>query len=459
MESIKSLGVLAGIAGVSCFNQVSAINPDTQAPPNIVVITVHDLGQHLGCYGITSVQSPNLDKLASKGIMFKNFYSTSAVSSPGRGSLLTGRYPQSNGLMGLTHAPWWWKLNSNEIHIAELLKNNGYKTTLIGLTHVGEPVRLGFEKHLSPKNNPEETVLETANIFNTARKTDKPVFLKIGFTEVHSPYKHGTDSAKGIFVPGYLMATSEIRQEFAKYQGDIKFMDECVGKILNAIEKSELADNTIIIFTSDHGIGFPGAKWTARKAGIEVPFIIYRPNSIFSGGKIFYEIMSNVDVLPTLLEYAGFSIPDNIEGVSFNKFIAGELKVSPRRSSFAQYTADMKRDNQSRTVISGKYQLIRYFDAGRSVGYPLNISPSRFAAHIERENTTGSRPYFQLYNIEDDPFELADIGADKANAEIVVKLSKELMGWMKSVNDPLLSGPIATPYYEKAMEDFNGTVH
>jgi N-sulfoglucosamine sulfohydrolase len=459
MNPLKSLGILAGITGITGFNSAGGINPTAKSLPNIILITVHDLGQHLGCYGIPTVQSPNLDNLSHRGIMFNNFYSTSAVSSPGRGSLLTGRYPQSNGLMGLLHAPWWWQLNDNEKHIAQLLKDLGYSTTLIGLTHVGEPVRLGFERHLSVANKPEETVREAVNIFQKTGRKDNPFFLKIGFTEVHDPYKHGTDSVKGVFIPGYLMRTSEIHDEFAKFQGDIKFMDDCVGKILDAIDESDVADNTIIIFSSDHGIGFPGAKWTARKAGIAVPLIIYQPHSIFSGGKVFNDIMSNVDVLPTLFEYIGFTIPDNIQGVSFKKFIAGETKIPPRKSAYAQYTPDMKRDNQSRTVISGKYQLIRYFDAGRTVDYPLNINPERFAAHVEREKTTGTRPFFQLYNIEDDPFELKNLGESPEYSETIKELSKELMIWMESVNDPLLKGPLSTPYYEKSMKEFKNTVH
>jgi arylsulfatase A-like enzyme len=454
MNQIKSLGVLAGITGISFFNPAYPTDLIKQTPPNIVIITCHDLGQHLGCYGIETVNTPNLDKLASQGIMFRNFYSTSAVRSPGRGSLFTGRYPQSNGLMGLTHAPWWWKLNDDEQHIAQLLKSKDYNTTLIGFTHVGEPGRLGFEQHLSTKNNAKTTVSEAISFFNKSSNDDKPFFLKIGFTEVHDPYKQEADSSKGINIPSFLAGTSEIRSELAKFQGEIKFMDDCVGKIFDAIAESEVTKNVIIIFTSDHGIGFPGAKWTTRKAGTEVPFIIYQPNSIFSGGKVFNESMSNVDVLPTLFEYAGFSIPDNIEGVSFKKIFSGETNVPPRKSVFAQFTPDMKRDYQSRTVISGKYQLIRYFDAGRTVAYPLAISPSRFSAHIEREKTTGARPFFELYDIENDPFELVNLGDKRENVEIVTELSKELLQWMKAVNDPLLKGPIATPYYEKSMEDF-----
>lgn len=421
---------------------------------NILIIIVHDLGQHLGCYGVREVSSPNLDSLAAKGILFKNYYSTSAVCSPSRGSLFTGRYPQSNGLMGLTHSPWWWKLNDNEKNIADLIKTKGYHSNLIGLTHIGESDHLGFDLHLSTKNKAEETVEEAVSFFQNAKATDKPFYLEIGFTEVHSPYLRGADSTKGIFIPGYLQNTTEIRDEFARFQYDINFMDKCVGKIIKAVEKSEVANNTVIVFTSDHGIGFPGAKWTVRKAGINVPLIIYQPNSIFTGGKVFGEIMSNVDVLPTLLEYTGFLIPDNLEGVSYKKFIAGEIQTSPRNVAFAQYTPDMKRDNQSRTIISGKYQLIRYFDAGRTVAYPLNISISKFWAHIEREETIGTRPFFQLFDIVNDPYELKDLGGKKEYERIIIDLSRQLLDWMKSVNDPLLKGPLSSPYYEKSLEDF-----
>jgi len=190
-----------------------------------------------------------------------------------------------------------------------------------------------------------------------------------------------------------------------------------------------------------------------RKAGINVPLIIYQPNSVFSGGEMFYQPMSNVDVLPTLLEYAGIKIPENVEGVSFMKLIAGKEGISPRSSVFAQYTSDMKRDNQSRTVISGKYQMIWYFDAGRTVKYPTSTSPSGFAAHIEREETTGTRPFFDLFDIENDPWELVNLGEEGNYNDLIEKLAGEMMEWMKSVDDPLLRGPLATPYYERSFKE------
>lgn len=454
MEALNSKCLIMGFTGVFFVNPVlygSLINQKFQ--PNIVTITCHDLGQHLSCYGVPSVNSPNIDRLAAKGIFFKNFYSTSAVSSPGRASLATGRYPQSNGLMGLTHAPWWWSINDNEKHIAQILGEKGYNTTLIGFQHIASPERLGFKEHLSGKNNAKETVKETVKFFQNKVTEKQPFYLEIGFTEVHDPYKHEADSSEGIFVPGYLESTKEIRRQLAMLQGDIKFLDNCIGEILNSIEKSPIAENTVIIFTSDHGIGFPGAKWSVRQAGISVPLIICQPNSVFSGGKMFNQPMSNVDVLPTLLEYAGFNIPENIEGVSFMKLIAGKTGISPRSSVFAQYTPDMKRDNQSRTIISGKYQMIWYFDAGRTVKYPTGLSPSGFAAHVEREETTGTRPFFELFDIENDPWQLMNMGGRDEYNDVVEKLSMEMLKWMKSVNDPLLKGPVATPYYIKSIEE------
>ena len=442
---------IVSLAGVLSLGTVAKAQPEKMGP-NIVMVTCHDLGQHLGCYGVPAVNSPNIDRLASKGIMFKNFYSTSAVSSPGRASLATGRYPQSNGLMGLTHAPWWWELNEGEKHIAELLSGEGYSTTLIGFQHMGEPGALGFKTHLSLKNNALETVRQSVEFFGKT-PVKQPFYLEIGFTEVHDPYRHDADSSKGIFVPGYLESTPEIRIQLAKFQGDIGFLDDCVGQIVSAIEKSPVWGNTIIIFTSDHGIGFPGAKWSARKAGICVPFIIFMPGSIFSGGKVFSETMSNIDVLPTLLEYARLDVPGNIEGVSFVNFIAGKEKTAPRKSAFAQYTHDMKRDNQSRTVISGRHQLIWYFDAGRTVKFPTDASPSGFSAHIEREKTVATRPFYELFDMEQDPWELNDLGGKEEYRETVGDMSEELVKWMKSVDDPLLSGPLATPYYTRSLKD------
>jgi hypothetical protein len=114
----------------------------------------------------------------------------------------------------------------------------------------------------------------------------------------------------------------------------------------------------------------------------------------------------------------------------------------------------MKRDNTSRSVITDRYHLIRYFDAGRRVVYPVDVDPQAFASHEQRCRTMGSRHFVQLYDIREDPYELNDIAFAPENAGIVADLSERLLAWMEAVEDPLLAGPVATPYYKQAMEDF-----
>ena len=422
--------------------------------PNILMITCHDIGRHLGAYGVNSVQTKHIDRLAAKGLCFENVYSTSGVCSPARGSLHTGRYPQCNGLMGLTHAPWWWALQDGERHSAELFGELDYETYLIGLNHIDQnTTRLGYDHFLSRDLRAPETVLATRELIQEAATKQRPFFAKVGFLEVHRPFTNGADSEKGVFIPPWLQETEDIRDDLADFQGTIKYFDERVGEILAALESSAVAENTLVILTSDHGIPYPGAKWTVRKAGIEVPLILYQPGTVFAGGKVCSELMSHVDVLPTVLDYLQAKIPANIQGHSFMPLLNGQSQQPPRTEAFAQYTPDMKRDNLSRSIITDCYHLIRYFDQGRAVDYPVDVHPHTFAIHEQRCKTTGPRPFAQLFDLENDPYELRDIGSEQECASIVAELSHRLLAWMEQVKDPLLEGPLRTPYYDKAMTD------
>ena len=423
--------------------------------PNILMIDCHDLGRHLGCYGVNSVRTPNIDGLASKGVRFENVYSTSGVCSPARGSLHTGRYPQSNGLMGLTHAPWWWELKEIERHSAQLLGDLDYETYLIGLNHIdpSAPRRLGYEHVLSTNWRASETVSAATELIQTATTEQRPFFAKVGFLEVHRPFTHGVDTEKGVFIPPWLQDTKDIRDDLVAFQATIQYFDEQVGIIFDALESSVVSDSTLVIMTSDHGIPYPGSKWTVRKAGIEVPLVVYQPGTVFSGGKVFGELMSHVDVLPTVLDFLAADVPTNIQGHSFMPFVNGETTAPPRAAAFSQYITDMKRDNLSRSVITDRYHLIRYFDQGRTVDYPVAVHPQTFANHEQRCKTTGARPFAQLFDIVNDPYELRDIGSEQEHAPIVADLSQQLLAWMKQVEDPLLEGPLRTPYYDKAMVD------
>ena len=201
------------------------------------------------------------------------------------------------------------------------------ETHLIGFNHVGDAERLGYE-HIPPTEcQAPRTVDATREVFRTVGEKQRPFFVKVGFTEVHRHFTHGSDTAQGVFVPPWLQDTEDMRNDLAAFQATIKYFDERVGEILDALACSDVAENTLVIMTSDHGIPYPGAKWTVRKAGIEVPLILYQPGTVFTGGRIFPEVMSNVDVLPTLLDYLEADIPENMQGVSFKSIIEGASQV------------------------------------------------------------------------------------------------------------------------------------
>lgn len=434
--------------------------------PNILMITCHDLGQHLGCYGIKEVQSPNIDRLASKGVRFANMFSTSAVCSPGRGALHTGRYPQSNGLMGLTHSPWWWRFKEGEKHTASILQDAGYETYLCGLQHVfgaGQAHKFGYQHVLTSKTEAENTVKLAAGFLRGRQRTDNPFFLKVGFFEVHrkgGSFKHRKyEPNESVHIPKYLADTAVMREDLGRFQEDIRYFDSCVGRILDALEAGACGQSTLVIFTSDHGIPYPGAKWSIRDAGIEVPLVMYLPGSALSGGKVYQELISHVDVLPTLLDLIGVQKPSTLEGVSFAAFLKDQTKEKPRKEIYAQFTPAMFRDNESRCIRTERYKLTRYFQAGRCMKFPIDVDPVRFSKHTERAANTGKhRPFVQLFDIVKDPDELKDIGDRKENAAIVKELSGKLYTWMKAVEDPILKGAVQSPYYRQSMEDFKKAV-
>lgn len=425
---------------------------------NVLMITCHDIGRHLGCYGVETVNTKNIDRLAADGIRFANYFATDCVCSPSRGSIMTGRYPQSNGLMGLTHQPWGWRLKDRERLLAGILKDAGYATTLVGLQHVtsGDPRILGYENVLAENNKAEDTVEAARQFLRKADRQDRPFFLEVGFFEVHRPFTTGTDEEKGVFIPHYLKDTPANREDLARFQGTIKFFDTCVGRILDELKSSPVADNTLVVFTADHGIPYPGAKWCLYEPGIETPLIVYCAGTKLAGGKVYDQLMSNVDLLPTLLDILGVDIPENVQGVSFKDVIEGRRGESPRNEVFAQRTSHALRDNTSRAVRTQRHKLIRYFEPGRLIEFPTDTVPQRVAEHTERpKRKPGARPVVQLFDLKEDPHERNDLAQSPEHAQIVRYLSDRLWRWMEEVGDPILQGPLVTPYYEKAMEDYN----
>ena len=238
---------------------------------NIVVIICHDLGQHLGCYGQPDVRSPNIDDFAASGIRFENSFCTAPQCSPSRAALWTGRYPHANGVVGLTHSGFANDLNVNEKHLAQILKDSGYDTHLFGTAHEARtPERCGHE-HIHGGGSCVAIATNFSEWICQRRCDSRPLFAQVNFFEPHRAFPHDDVEAllpDGLAVPPYLPDIPEVREDLADIEASIASADKAFGRIIEAIRPSEIADRTLILFTSDHGIAFPRAKMTLYDPGI-----------------------------------------------------------------------------------------------------------------------------------------------------------------------------------------------
>jgi arylsulfatase A-like enzyme len=419
--------------------------------PNILVLTSHDTGRHIGPYGVKTVHTPALDALAADGVRFDQYFTTSPVCSPARGAMLTGRYPQSNGLMGLTHDPWDWTLNAGERHLSHILRDAGYHTALFGIQHETERgAELGFaERHLERgqgQRHPAGEVAAAAAAFLTGEAAARaPFYTQVGFFETHRPFDYGgveLDDSLGVFVPPYLQANDAARAQLAHLQGAVRTLDNAVGAILAALDASGLAENTIVIYTTDHGIEFPRAKWFLYDAGIAVALLMRWPGGGITGGRVCDWLLSNVDFVPTLLDLAGVPIPGNVEGRSFAAWFAGEAAPPPRDAVFAMFQGA---NNESRCIRTRDAKLIRTFTPRRRHELPIDI-----ANVVQRVRC----PTVELFDLARDPNEFTDVGGDPAYAAVRADLSARLWAWLEAVNDPVLRGPVPTPYYQEAIAEY-----
>lgn len=421
--------------------------------PDIVLITCHDIGRHLGCYGVSTVSTPNLDRLAAAGVRFDSAFSTSCGCSPSRASIATGRYPHSNGVMGLSHPPFDWDLNPDEIHMAGMLGDAGYETHLFGFQHVSpDTSRLGFDGlHCDGMTDCASpglgcNVRLELETFLQAPRTGRPLYIELNLEEPHRPYDQGgatADATKGVFVPGYLPVGTESTREMAALQGAIRRADENIGEILEMLERAGIAEDAIIVFVGDHGIAMPRAKCTLYDAGIEIALLVSWANGGVAVGVGESELVSNIDIVPTLLELIGIPVPDCVQGQSFTGLLMGTA-YAPRSEIYAEKTWHSYYDPM-RSIRTQGFKLIRNFEPNPAVEVPADVEQSPiFSRFVERYHA-GVHPRLELYDLLRDPDELVNLAAQRESRKIVDSLNMQLSHWMEFTQDSLLNGFVPSP--------------
>ena len=424
------------------------------ARPNIVVLVCHDLGRHVGCYGIDEVNTPRIDQFAQEGVRFSNAFCTAPQCSPSRASLFTGRYPHNNGVMGLTHGAFAFDLYHDERHMASLLREAGYRTAIAGVQHETHRLNdMGWEQ--IRRGGDCNGVADSAAAYFAERASEsEPFFLQLGFFEPHRAfYDYGCapDTSRGVHIPPYLENEPTAREDFAYFQGSINKLDGAFGRILDALDAHGMRDNTIVLFTTDHGIPFPRAKCSVYDPGLAIAQIMRWPSGGWRGGRTVDGLTNNVDILPTCLEAAHVSTPSNVQGRSLGALLRGESTDELHEAIFGEMTYHDYTDPR-RCIRTRRYKLIANFTTAPFFMDPSQQWRPKTLTVQPTDPTRAYHPPIELYDLEADPLEMENLAQSDAHASVRRDLLQRLHNWLRQTHDPILQGIPTPPMHQWAMQ-------
>ena len=441
---------------------------ETRRPNLVSIVTDDQAAWSIGAYGNRECRTPNIDRLAREGARFLNAFTCTPVCSPSRASFLTGRFGTQLGVTDWItpkQAGAGLGLPPDSITWPKVLQQHGYRTGLFGKWHLGtqpqfHPTRLGFDSFmgsLAGSFRPKDPELEVdgqsvkvegfgADILTDAAlhfiETNRagPFALLLHFREPHMPYDPVPEQDSAPFkdldptVPPSLGTnTPQVKQWTRLYYGAVHSVDRNVGKLLARLDELSLSENTIVMFTSDHGymIGHHGlhAKGNGYRIGrargttprqtrpnmfeesIRIPLIVRWPGVTKPGMEIAQEV-SNLDTYITVLSMLGVKAPGNWkqEGVDFSPLLRGK-RFTPHAEIYAQYDLQNDAIDFMRMIRTGAWKLVRhYFNEGAD----------------------------ELYDLRDDPGESRNLYNDSRHERTKADLQKKLLRWQRRIDDPIL---------------------
>ncbi len=412
--------------------------------PNIIYLNSHDTGRWIQPYGYP-VSTPNLQRFAENAVVFRNAFCMNPTCSPSRAAMLTGQAPHSSGMLGLAHLGWG--LTDMKQHWIHTLHDAGYTSYFTGGQHLA-PGAEGTESigyhHILEAIGEHAWAERAAELFR--EPPAQPFYLEVGFSACHRrqrdfPDGLPRDDPRWQRGPACLPDEPRVRREFAGFKRLAAELDENLGVILAGLESSGLADNTVVVITTDHGIDFPHMKCTLRDDGLGVFLMIRGPqDSNWRGGRVLESLVSHVDVFPTLCDFVGCEHPDWLQGRSLMRLVDGDAEeVNDAVYGEVNYHAAYQ---PMRAIRTKRWKYIRHFYQ-RRIPVPPNQAPcdSRDIwdeqGWLEREEARE-----ELYDLTFDPTESNNLAECDDHAEIKADLQKRLRQWMEDTDDPLLQGHI-----------------
>ncbi len=467
----RAVAPAAGIAlAIVLLASLSCAHGPTEAPSrlNVLLVTADDLGLQLGAYGDTVIDTPNLDALAESGVQFEVAYVAQASCSPSRSAMFTGLYVHSNGQFGLTNASdFSLHPRLHDATIPNILKRAGYRTGILGKLHVDPEDRFQWDLRSRVNGRDVAAMAQVAEEFMVGAGQD-PFFLMVNYIDPHAFRERDpqtreviggwtfldrvegipsslVEPSEGTVLPFQRIDTPEQRKRVAGYYNEVLRVDAGVGLLLEALERQGRSEDTLVIFTGDHGPPFDRGKTTVYEGGLRVPFLVRWPG--VSKPMRSEAMVSTVDILPTILDATGAEAVTEMQGMSlrpvledadgpWREHLAGEFHLHgppwfPRRairdSRFKLIHNLLAETARPRNQIDG------------DIGY-LTSREERYDGTPVRQafDTFAEPPEFELYDLEEDPWEFRNLAAEAEHEGTLKRLQAALEEWRRDTDDPLL---------------------
>ncbi len=415
--------------------------------PNILYLHSHDTGRYIQPYGY-AVPTPHLQKLAGESVVFRQAFCANPTCSPSRAALLTGQCAHSSGMLGLAHRGF--RLKDYDQHLARVLRTSGgYESILCGVQHEAHGPNaateiIGYDRELTCPGS--QTGRVVADFLRSRPR--QPFFLSAGFFQTHRRFPepacdHPLTDPRYVRPPVFLPDTPETRQEMAAYNTMARDLDAQYGQILTALDESGLADNTIVLCTTDHGVAFPFGKCNLTDHGIGVLLMLRGPaGTQLTGGRLIDAIVSHVDVFPTLCELIGIDKPHWLEGRSLMPLVRGEVEAI-HDAIFAEVNYHAAYEPM-RAVRTQRYKYIKRYD-GRSKPVLPNCDDGLSKTLVHADWMERGVEEEMLFDLLLDPQESNNLIGRPEMQPVLDELRGRLDQWMRQTDDPLLRGPIPLP--------------
>jgi len=456
--SVGSLGVAGKAASLSA----------SRNRPNVLLYVVDDQGtDDAGCYGNPVIRTPGLDRLARSGVRFTNAFCTTASCAASRSVILSGLYSHSSGMYGHSHACHHFQCFDNVKGLPVRLAEAGYRTTSAGKYHVAPEKAFHFDEYIRGPS-PVDMAEKARHVL--ADRSGRPFFLYFCTHEPHRPFKRGGSDAispEDVIVPDFLPDIPECREELARYYMSVQRADSGLLRLIEMLHETGRWEDTLIIYISDNGIAFPGAKTTLYEPGMRLPCVIRNPLAGKSGFAS-RALITWADVTPTILDFAGIlteadfgptvELPEKIrfnDGIPKNRFLHGRSVLPALEEEspdgideiYASHTFhEITMYYPMRVVRERRLKLI--WNIAHELEYPFASDLHRsktWQAVLQRKiRTYGKRkvsaylhrPEFELYDLEADPHEVMNLAEDPAFAGDLVRLKDQLKLFQYRTHDP-----------------------